>query len=80
MSAVQERVVAMVAEVLGIKPEEVVDDCSFTDDLAADSLDLVELVIAVEETFNCEIPDEEAEQMATVRQVIDYITANAERS
>ena len=78
MSAVRERVVAMVAEVLGIKPEEVIGDCSFTDDLGADSLGLVELVMALEEEFSCEISDEEAEQMATVQQVIDYISKRIE--
>ena len=75
MSAVQERVVAIVAEVLGVKHEDVDDDCSFTDDLGADSLDTVELIMALEEEFGCEILDDEAEQMATVLDVINYLNA-----
>ena len=78
MSAVQEGVVAMVAEVLGIKPEEVIGDRSFSDDPGADSLELTELVLVLEEEFSCEIPDEEAEQMATVQEVIDYINERLE--
>ena len=78
MSAVQERVVTIVAEVLGIKLEEVIGDCSFAGDLGADSLELVELVMVSEEEFSCEISDEEAEQMATVQEVIDYIDERLE--
>ena len=62
MSTVQERVRQIVVEQLGVKEEEVSPDSSFVDDLGADSLDTVELVMALEEEFNCEIPDEEAEE------------------
>jgi acyl carrier protein len=78
MSAVQERVVTIVAEVLGVKQEDIDGDCSFADDLGADSLDTVELIMALEEEFGCEISDEEAERMATVQQVIDYLIERLE--
>jgi acyl carrier protein len=76
MSSVQERVKKIVIEQLGVKEEEVTDEASFVDDLGADSLDTVELVMALEEEFKTEIPDEEAEKITTVQQAIDYITAN----
>jgi acyl carrier protein len=72
MSDVAERVKKIVAEQLGVK-EEVSNDASFVDDLGADSLDTVELVMALEEEFDCEIPDEEAEKITTVQEAIDYI-------
>ena len=78
MSNVEERVKQIVIEQLGGKDEEVTADASFVDDLGADSLDTVELVMALEEEFNCEIPDEEAEQITTVQQAIDYINAHTE--
>ena len=78
MSTVQERVRQIVVEQLGVKEEEVSPDSSFVDDLGADSLDTVELVMALEEEFNCEIPDEEAEKITTVQEAIDYITAHTE--
>ena len=78
MSNVEERVKQIVIEQLGVKDEEVTADASFVDDLGADSLDTVELVMALEEEFNCEIPDEEAEQITTVQQAIDYINAHTE--
>ncbi len=78
MSTVEERVKQIVVEQLGVKEDEVTPDASFVDDLGADSLDTVELVMALEEEFNCEIPDEEAEKITTVQQAMDYITANAE--
>tara|TARA_A100001037_G_C14962403_1_gene549946 strand:+ start:455 stop:691 length:237 start_codon:yes stop_codon:yes gene_type:complete len=78
MSNVEERVKQIVIEQLGVKDEEVTADASFVDDLGADSLDTVELVMALEEEFNCEIPDEEAEQITTVKQAIDYINAHTE--
>jgi acyl carrier protein len=74
MSSIQEQVKAIVAEQLGVKEEEVTNDASFVDDLGADSLDTVELVMALEEAFECEIPDEEAEKITTVQQAIDYVT------
>lgn len=73
MSTVEERVTQIVVEQLGVKEEEVNLESSFVDDLGADSLDTVELVMALEEEFNCEIPDEEAEKITTVKQAIDYI-------
>ena len=77
MSTVEERVKQIVVEQLGVKEEEVSGDASFVDDLGADSLDTVELVMALEEEFNCEIPDEEAEKITTVQQAIDYINAHS---
>ena len=76
MSTVEERVKQIVVEQLGVKEEEVSGESSFVDDLGADSLDTVELVMALEEEFNIEIPDEEAEKITTVRQAMDYINAN----
>ncbi|MEE9267664.1 MAG: acyl carrier protein [Gammaproteobacteria bacterium] len=76
MSTVQERVKQIVVEQLGVKEEEVSGESSFVDDLGADSLDTVELVMALEEEFNIEIPDEEAEKITTVQQAMDYINAN----
>ncbi len=72
MSDVAERVKKIVAEQLGVK-EEISTDASFVDDLGADSLDTVELVMALEEEFDCEIPDEEAEKITTVQEAVDYI-------
>ena len=73
MSSIEEQVKNIVAEQLGVKEEEVTADASFVDDLGADSLDTVELVMALEEAFECEIPDEEAEKITTVQQAIDYV-------
>lgn len=73
MSTIEERVKKIVVEQLGVKEEEVSKDASFVDDLGADSLDTVELVMALEEEFETEIPDEEAEKITTVQQAIDYI-------
>jgi acyl carrier protein len=66
----------IVAEQLGVKLEDVKNESSFVDDLGADSLDTVELVMALEEEFETEIPDEEAEKINTVQAAIDYVTAN----
>jgi len=76
VSTIEERVKKIVAEQLGVKLDEVTNEASFVDDLGADSLDTVELVMALEEEFECEIPDEEAEKLTTVGQVVDYIKAN----
>jgi acyl carrier protein len=76
MSTIDERVKKIVIEQLGVKEEEVNENSSFVDDLGADSLDTVELVMALEEEFECEIPDEEAEKITTVRQAIDYVNAH----
>ncbi|PHS69841.1 MAG: acyl carrier protein [Cycloclasticus sp.] len=76
MSNIEERVKKIVAEQLGVKAEEVTNEASFIDDLGADSLDTVELVMALEEEFECEIPDEQAEGITTVQQAIDYVNNN----
>ena len=76
MSSVEERVEKIVVEQLGVKPEEVTKEASFVDDLGADSLDTVELVMALEEEFETEIPDEEAEKITTVQLASDYINAH----
>ncbi len=73
MSTVEERVKKIVAEQLGVKDEEVTSDASFVDDLGADSLDTVELVMALEEEFEIDIPDEEAEKIVTFEDVLNYI-------
>jgi acyl carrier protein len=75
-STVAERVRKIVTEQLGVKEEELKNDASFVDDLGADSLDTVELVMALEEEFETEIPDEKAEQITTVQGAIDYIDSN----
>lgn len=76
MSTVEDRVRKIVVEQLGIKEEELKNDASFVDDLGADSLDTVELVMALEEEFETEIPDEQAEKITTIQEAIDYIEAN----
>ncbi len=76
MSNIEERVKKIVAEQLGVK-EDIANDASFVDDLGADSLDTVELVMALEEEFECEIPDDDAEKITTVQQAIDYVNANS---
>lgn len=73
MTAVQERVIDIVAEQLGVDKNKVTPDTSFVNDLGADSLDTVELVMELEEEFNINIPDDEAEKIQTVGQAIDYI-------
>jgi len=77
MSSIEERVKKIVMEQLGVKEEEVVPEASFVDDLGADSLDTVELVMALEEEFETEIPEEEAEKITTVKLAIDYVTSHA---
>ena len=74
---VADRVRAIIAEQLGVKIEEVTDAASFIDDLGADSLDTVELVMALEEEFGIEIPDEDAEKMTTVGDAVKYIEKKA---
>ena len=71
--AVQDKITEIIVEQLGVKPEEVVPEASFVDDLGADSLDTVELVMALEEEFGIEIPDEDAEKIQTVGDAIRYI-------
>ena len=77
MSTIEERVKKIVIEQLGAKAE-VTNSASFVDDLGADSLDTVELVMALEEEFETEIPDEKAEKITTVQEAIDYINAHAQ--
>jgi acyl carrier protein len=72
-SKVEEKVKKIVAENLGVEEDEVISDAKFVDDLGADSLDTVELVMAFEEAFDIEIPDEDAEKILTVGKAIDYI-------
>ena len=76
MNNIEERVKKVVVEQLGVGEDEVLEDASFVDDLGADSLDTVELVMALEEEFECEIPDEEAEKITTVKQAIDYVNSH----
>ncbi|MFH1468901.1 MAG: acyl carrier protein [Pseudomonadota bacterium] len=73
MDDIVARVKRLIAENLGVNVEEVRPDASFIDDLGADSLDIVELVMAIEKEFDIEIPDEEAEEISTVQDAIDYI-------
>ena len=77
MSSIEERVQKIVIEQLGVKEEEVTKDASFVDDLGADSLDTVELVMALEEEFETEIPDEDAEKITTVAEAVKYINSNS---
>ena len=76
MSNIEERVKKIVCEQLGVKEDEVKSESSFVDDLGADSLDTVELVMALEEEFETEIPDEDAEKLTTVQEAIDYIVSH----
>jgi len=76
MSSVEERVKKIVVEQLGVSEDQVTPDASFVDDLGADSLDTVELVMALEEEFDAEIPDDEAEKITTVKQAVEFIQAN----
>jgi acyl carrier protein len=76
MSSIEERVRKIVIEQLGVKEEDITPEASFVDDLGADSLDTVELVMALEEEFECDIPDEEAEKITTVQQAIDYVQSH----
>ena len=74
--SVQEKVKKIIAEKLGVDPSEVVPEASFVDDLGADSLDLVELIMSMEEAFEVEISDEDAENLKTVQDAIDYINSH----
>lgn len=80
VDTVEDRVKKVVVEQLDIKPEEATMEASFVDDLGADSLDTVELVMALEEEFDTEIPDEEAEKIRTIQQAVDYIKKRQEES
>lgn len=76
MSSVEERVKKLISEQLGVKEEDVKNEASFVEDLGADSLDTVELVMALEEEFETEIPDEEAEKITTVQEAVSYILSH----
>ena len=76
MTSVEDRVKKIVVEQLGVSEDQVTPDASFVDDLGADSLDTVELVMALEEEFDAEIPDDEAEKITTVKQAVEFIQAN----
>ena len=80
MASIEERVKQIIVEQLGVEESEVTANASFVDDLGADSLDTVELVMAFEEAFEIEIPDEDAEKIRTVKDAIDYINAHAKGS
>ncbi len=75
MSDIEARVKDIVVEQLGVNADEVTAEASFIDDLGADSLDTVELVMALEEEFECEIPDENAEKITTVKEAVNYINS-----
>ena len=77
MSSIEERVKKIVIEQLGVSEDQVVPAASFVDDLGADSLDTVELVMALEEDFDLEIADEDAEKISTVNEAVSYINANS---
>jgi acyl carrier protein len=76
MAEVLDRIVKVVSEELAISEDEITEDASFIDDLGADSLDVVELIMALEEEFDIEIPDEDAEEIGTVSDAVDYIGEN----
>jgi acyl carrier protein len=76
MSEIAEKVTAIIVDKLGVEASEVTNDASFTNDLGADSLDTVELIMEFEKEFNIAIPDEQAEKIATVGDAVTYITAN----
>lgn len=76
-SSIEERVTKIIVEQLGVKAEDVKPEASFVEDLGADSLDTVELVMALEEEFETEIPDEDAEKINTVQAAIDYVKAHS---
>ncbi|MFA5161109.1 MAG: acyl carrier protein [Elusimicrobiales bacterium] len=79
MANIDERVKSIIVEQLGVDPAEVKPEAQFVNDLGADSLDTVELIMALEEEFDMEIPDEKAEKIKTVREALDYISANAKK-
>ena len=79
MENIEQRVRKIVAEQLGVNEADIKNESNFVDDLGADSLDTVELVMALEEEFECEIPDEDAEKITTVQQAIDYVNANIKK-
>jgi acyl carrier protein len=79
MSSLESRVTDLIVEQLGVSKEEAVLNASFIDDLGADSLDIVELVMTLEETFDIEIPDDDAEKMQTIADAIDYLKERVDK-
>jgi acyl carrier protein len=79
MASVEEKVKHIIVEQLGVDEEEVKMEASFVDDLGADSLDVVELVMALEEEFGLEISDEDAEKLASVKNAVEYISSHAKK-
>ena len=79
MADIASRVKSIIVDKLGVDESEVTAEASFANDLGADSLDTVELVMALEEEFECEIPDEEAEKITNIQQAIDYVTNNIKK-
>jgi acyl carrier protein len=79
LDSIEQRVKKIVAEQLGVNEAEIKTESSFVDDLGADSLDMVELVMALEDEFETEIPDEEAEKITTVQQAIDYVSSHIKK-
>jgi len=79
MNNIEERIKKIIVEQLGVKPEEVVPEADFVDDLGADSLDTVELVMGFEEEFNFEISDEDAERMRKVKDVVEYVSRRSSK-
>jgi acyl carrier protein len=77
MSSIPEKVKGIIVEQLGVDEDQVTEDAAFVDDLGADSLDQVELVMALEEEFGLEIPDEDAEKITRVKEAVSYITENS---
>lgn len=77
MENIEARVKKVIAEKLGVEESSIKHEAAFVDDLGADSLDTVELVMALEEEFNCQIPDEDAEKITTVQQAIDYVKSHS---
>ena len=80
MSEIAQKVKSIIIDKLGVEESEVTPEASFTNDLGADSLDTVELVMALEEEFETEIPDEDAEKITTIQQAVDYISSHMEES
>lgn len=80
MASIEEKIKEIIANQLGVEPAEVIPEASFVDDLGADSLDLVELIMAMEEEFGVEVPDEEAEKIRTVQDTINYLRDHVEES
>ena len=77
--SIEQRVKDIIVEQLGVKPDQVTPEAKFIEDLGADSLDTVELVMALEEEFECEIPDEDAEKITSVQQAIDYVNTHLKK-